>query len=117
MVYDPKADRILLYGGANFAEGVACGFCGATTVLGDLWAYDYESNTWTERHPSLSPPPHHFPVLEYVPTIDRVFCSVGFNRASYPVQRYVGLRLQCQSVDEPHSEEPASSACVSLHGA
>src|SRR6267378_5782274 len=56
MVYDPKVDRVLLYGGANFAEGVACGFCTATTVRGDLWAYDYESNTWTELHPSVSPP-------------------------------------------------------------
>lgn len=80
MVYDPKADRVLLYGGANFAEGVACGFCTETTVLGDLWAYDYESNTWTERHPSASPPPHHFPVLEYVPTIDRVVLFGGFQQ-------------------------------------
>ena len=80
MVYDPKADRVLLYGGANFAEGLACGFCTATTVLGDLWAYDYESNTWTERHPSVSPPPHHFPVLEYVPAIDRVVLFGGFQQ-------------------------------------
>lgn len=80
MVYDPKADRVLLYGGANFAEGVACGFCTETTVLGDLWAYDYESNTWTELHPSVSPPPHHFPVLAYVPTIDRVVLFGGFQQ-------------------------------------
>mgnify|MGYP001343349963 CR=1 FL=1 len=80
MVYDPVADRVLLYGGANFAEGVACGFCTETTVLGDLWAYDYESNTWTERHPSASPPPHHFPVLAYVPSIDRVVLFGGFQQ-------------------------------------
>ncbi len=80
MVYDPKADRVLLYGGANFAEGVACGFCSETTVLGDLWAYDYESNTWTERHPLTSPPPHHFPVMEYVPTIDRVILFGGYRQ-------------------------------------
>jgi hypothetical protein len=80
MIYDPKADRVLLYGGANFAEGVACGFCAETTVLGDLWAYDYESNTWTERHPSGSPPPHHFPVLAYVPSIGRVVLFGGFQQ-------------------------------------
>ena len=80
MVYDPEADRVLLYGGANFADGLACGFCGATTVFGDLWAYDYESNTWTERHPSVSPPPHHFPVLVYVPTIDRTVLFGGFQQ-------------------------------------
>ena len=80
MVYDPKADRVLLYGGANFAEGLACGFCSETTVFGDLWAYDYESNTWTELHPSASPPPHHFPVLEYVPAIDRVVLFGGYQQ-------------------------------------
>jgi hypothetical protein len=80
MVYDPRADRVLLYGGANFAEGVACGFCATTTVLGDLWAYDYESNRWTELHPSASPPPHHFPVMEYVPTIDGVILFGGYQQ-------------------------------------
>jgi hypothetical protein len=78
MVYDPKADRVLLYGGANFAEWLACGYCDTPPVWADLWAYDYESNTWTELHPSVSPPPHHFPVLEYVPTIDRVILFGGF---------------------------------------
>jgi len=80
MVYEPRADRVLLYGGADFAEGVACGFCSATTVRVDLWAYDYESNTWTERHPSVSPPPHHFPVMAYVPTIDRVILFGGYQQ-------------------------------------
>lgn len=80
MVYDPKADRVLLYGGANFAEGVACGFCAETTVRGDLWAYDYESNTWTERHPTVAPPPHHFPAMVYVPKIDRVILFGGYQQ-------------------------------------
>ncbi|HUL69031.1 MAG TPA: kelch repeat-containing protein [Gemmatimonadales bacterium] len=80
MVYDPRADRVLLYGGANFAEGVACGFCAETTVFGDLWAYDYQSNTWTQLHPTVSPPPHHFPVLEYVPAIDRVILFGGYQQ-------------------------------------
>lgn len=72
MVYDPKADRVLLYGGTNLFDG--------STVLGDLWAYDYESNTWTELHPSPSPPPHHFPVLVYVPTISRVILFGGYQQ-------------------------------------
>jgi len=105
MVYDPKVDRVLLYGGSNFAEGVACGFCSETTVLGDLWAYDYESNTWTELHPSVSPPPHHFPVLEYVPTIDRVVLFGGYQQGftslfndtwafDYHANRWVNLNPQ-----------------------
>ena len=71
MVYDPKADRVLLYGGANLFTG---------DVLGDLWAYDYETNTWTELHPAVSPPPHHYPALAYVPTIDRVVLFGGFQQ-------------------------------------
>lgn len=69
MVYDPEADRALLYGGADLFTG---------DVLGDLWAYDYETNTWTELHPSVSPPPHHFSGLVYVPTIDRVILFGGY---------------------------------------
>jgi N-acetylneuraminic acid mutarotase len=72
MVYDRESDRILLYGGTDWFDG--------TTVLGDLWAYDYESNTWTERHPPVSPPPHHFPLMVYVPTIDRVILFGGYQQ-------------------------------------
>jgi N-acetylneuraminic acid mutarotase len=70
MVYDPRADRVLLFGGTALADG---------TGLSDLWAYDYERNTWTERHPAVSPPPHHFPALVYVPTIDRTILFGGYN--------------------------------------
>ena len=69
MVYDSESDRALLYGGADLFTG---------DVLGDLWAYDYETNTWTERHPPVSPPPHHFSGLVYVPTIDRVILFGGY---------------------------------------
>ena len=48
MVYDSRADRVLLFGGAELS---------ANAGLNDLWAYDYETNTWTERHPAVSPPP------------------------------------------------------------
>jgi hypothetical protein len=69
MVYDSKADRALLYGGADLFTG---------DVLGDLWAYDYETNTWTKLQPAVSPPPHHFSGLVYVPTIDRVILFGGY---------------------------------------
>lgn len=71
MVYDSKADRALLYGGADLFTG---------DVLGDLWAYDYETNTWTELQPPRRPPPHHYAALTYVPTIDRVILFGGFQQ-------------------------------------
>jgi hypothetical protein len=37
MAYDLKADRIILFGGGNWSKNMA-----------DTWAYDYNTNTWTE---------------------------------------------------------------------
>lgn len=45
MVYDVESDRTILFGGiTGKAEGGD-----------DTWAYDYNSNTWTELDPSLNP--------------------------------------------------------------
>jgi hypothetical protein len=37
MVYDAKADRTILYGGQNQGD--------------ETWAYDYNTNTWTQLTP------------------------------------------------------------------
>lgn len=39
MVYDAKADRVILFGGWK---------SGLSGPLNDTWAYDYNTNTWTE---------------------------------------------------------------------
>jgi len=70
MIYDSRADRVLLFGGADLSDN---------TGLNDLWAYDYESNTWTQRHPAVSPPPHQWHALVYVPTSDRTVLFGGTN--------------------------------------
>jgi len=70
MVYDARADRGLLFGGAELS---------ANAGRNDLWAYDYETNTWTERHPPVSPPPRQYHALVYVPTIDRTILFGGLN--------------------------------------
>jgi N-acetylneuraminic acid mutarotase len=70
MVYDSRADRVLLFGGASLSDN---------TGLNDLWSYDYESNTWTERHPAVSPPPHQWHALVYVPTSNRTVLFGGTN--------------------------------------
>jgi N-acetylneuraminic acid mutarotase len=72
MVYDSRADRALLFGGAALSDN---------SGLNDLWVYDYESNTWTERHPAVSPPPHQWHALVYVPTSDRTVLFGGTNPA------------------------------------
>lgn len=68
MVYDRESDRVILYGGAHLSTG---------RLIGDTWAYDFETNTWTELTPATSPPPFHFVDMIYVPTIDRVLLFGG----------------------------------------
>ena len=41
MAYDSQSDRVILFGGYP--------------QLHDTWAYDYETNTWTEMSPEVSP--------------------------------------------------------------
>ncbi len=45
MVYDSSADRMVVFGGTDFQGH------GSDTT----WAYDFESNTWTDRNPETHP--------------------------------------------------------------
>jgi N-acetylneuraminic acid mutarotase len=46
MVYDAGSDRVILFGGENESKA---------NVVNDIWAYDFDSNTWTELEPDVSP--------------------------------------------------------------
>jgi N-acetylneuraminic acid mutarotase len=48
MAYDPGTDRLILFGGVT-------GPVRAERVFGDTWAYDVETNTWTELAPAPAP--------------------------------------------------------------
>ncbi len=47
MVYDSRADRVILFGGYTGASG--------TLEFGDTWAYDFWTNRWTNLSPASSP--------------------------------------------------------------
>ena len=68
MAYDAESDRIILFGGSdlNTAE-----------TLNDTWAYDYETNSWTEMDPFVRATPHHYADMVYVPSLDRVVMFGG----------------------------------------
>ncbi len=51
MAYDSESDRIILYGGFWGDSSAA----GGRRALSDTWAYDYNSNNWTEMNPISSP--------------------------------------------------------------
>ena len=51
--------------------------------MNDTWAFDFETNTWTEMAPPESPPPHHFAAMAYHPLADRVVLFGGFDIYAY----------------------------------
>lgn len=58
MVYDSKSARMILFGGA---VGPAL----AEQPLGDTWAYDYRTNTWTELKPQGAPTARGWHAMAY----------------------------------------------------
>ena len=68
LVYNSKADRMILFGGWNIPDNVA---------MNDTWAYDYNTDTWTEMKPVVSPPGRNFQSMVYDPKADRVIMWGG----------------------------------------
>jgi len=53
MTYDSESDRIILFGGF---KGTAL----QDPIYDDTWAYDYNSDTWTEMKPQIHPSPRMY---------------------------------------------------------
>ncbi len=68
MAYDAESDVVVLFGGSDLFTG---------ETLGDTWAFDYESNTWTNLQPQSSPPPRLFHDMVYDEAGDRVVMFGG----------------------------------------
>lgn len=68
MVYDSKADRLLLFGGTDAVTFV---------TLADTWAYDVESDAWVQLQTTGSITPLHFFDMAYVPEVDRTILFGG----------------------------------------
>jgi N-acetylneuraminic acid mutarotase len=68
LVYDSESDRMILFGGLDvmgwfFQDGI--------------WAFDDDSNTWTETNPVVSPPGRNFQAMTYDSKVDRVLTWGG----------------------------------------
>jgi Galactose oxidase, central domain len=68
MVYDSESDRMIVFGGWSFAENAG---------TNDTWAYDYNSDTWTEVQTALKPPGRNFQAMTYDSKADRVILFGG----------------------------------------
>jgi len=67
MAYDSESDRIILFGGRA-----------ADTWLADTWAYDFNSNMWTDMNPTAQPSPLYDAAMAYDVDSDRVILFGGF---------------------------------------
>ena len=67
IAYDAESDRIILFGGGQSSED----------NYDDTWAYDYNTDTWTEMQPEVSPPGRGYHGMVYDPVSDRVLLWGG----------------------------------------
>jgi len=74
MVYDSKADRMILFGGEN---GLPASWATDNwTQSTETWAYDYQTNAWTNMHPTVSPPGQNYFPMVYDVLADRVLAWI-----------------------------------------
>ncbi len=67
MAYDTESDRIILFGG----------FVGMPIVYNDTWAYDLNTNTWTELTPKVAPSGRVGHTMAYDVESDRIILFGG----------------------------------------
>lgn len=70
MEYDAHSDRMILFGGGDAND----------RALGETWAYDYETDTWTLMSPATSPPGRYYSAMVYDPVGDRMILYGGTDR-------------------------------------
>jgi hypothetical protein len=78
MAYDPAADRVVLFGGYDIW---------ADAVLNDTWVYDYDTNTWNELHPEVSPSARLYHTMAWDVWSNRM---ILFGGVSYPYEPLLG---------------------------
>ena len=67
MAYDAKNRKVILFGGSSNSE----------YPHSDTWAYDFESNTWTEMHPATPPKPQYGVGMVYDSLKERILLLEG----------------------------------------
>ena len=81
IVYDSESDRIIMFGGFDFSN---------FKLVDETWAYDYNTNTWTNMNPRIHPTARNFQGMGYDSKADRVVMWGG-----------AGVRSALQGPDKP----------------
>jgi N-acetylneuraminic acid mutarotase len=75
MAYDDASGRLLLFGGYRNSPDPAAP---SADRLGDTWAYEAKTNTWTELKPVVSPPGRLAAMMVYDKTSGKMILSGGY---------------------------------------
>lgn len=70
MAYDGKADRVIIFGGMGT-------YLAGGPLLADTWAYDYNTDRWTELKPPIAPDARWGGRMVYDPVDQRVLLFGG----------------------------------------
>lgn len=70
MAYDSESDRVILFGGETSP--------GSNVLYNDTWAYDLNSDTWTNRNPTARPQTRFAHAMAYDTDSDRVILFGGW---------------------------------------
>jgi N-acetylneuraminic acid mutarotase len=70
MTYDPTTDRIIMFGGAQGPESLEA-------PTDETWAYDLDTNTWTQLHPATAPGPRGWAAFAFNPADDSLVLFGG----------------------------------------
>jgi N-acetylneuraminic acid mutarotase len=73
MAYDSESDRVIMFGGI-YQDSM-----GNNIPLNDTWSYDFDSNTWTNMSPASSPHERLGAASVYDPVSDQVIIFGGAN--------------------------------------
>ena len=76
MAYDSESDRVILFGGAGDA---------GYEYRNDTWSYDFNTNTWTDMAPAVSPPTLYGHAMAYDSESDRVILFGGVTTMIYAI--------------------------------
>ncbi|MFW9839664.1 MAG: kelch repeat-containing protein [Candidatus Thorarchaeota archaeon] len=72
MVYDSESDRVIMFGGYD-----GTGANQLSNYFGDTWAYDFNTDTWSNITPSTSPSVRGVPSLTYDSESDKIILFGG----------------------------------------
>ena len=72
MAYDAESDRVIIFGGGTDISGFRI-----SSSLQDTWAYDFNSNTWTNMEPTTMPFPRAFGAMIYAAEVERILLFGG----------------------------------------